>query len=288
MGMALHCGEPLNLDLDASAWIAILGLSQCELFSSASDRMHPAVKVRHERIESLKQLMLCGETVFDDTVALGGDWEFSVQSLEGELIDLVPQGRHKTVAFNNCRQLISSLESFVENEMRDCARHVQQGLCRVVPLSSLLLLRWDQFEEMVCGQREVTWEALRSCLRCGSGYHSMRDAPVQLLCESLSAFSSQQRAMFLRFVSGRSRLPRAQSSPGSEQCIHIIKCDVPAKSSPDSYLPKAHTCFFQLELPAYSSAAVCRQRLLYAICNCHEVDGEHQRALRAEDLAEFQ
>jgi hypothetical protein len=250
--------------------------------------MHPAVKDRHERIEGLRQLMLCGEAVFDETVALGGDWEFCVQSLEGELIDLVPQGRFKTVTFKSCMQLISSLESFVENEMRDCMRHVQQGLCRVVPMSSLLLLSWEQLEEMVCGQREVSWEALRSCLRCGSGYNSMRDLPVQLLCESLSSFSSQQRSMFLRFVSGRSRLPRAQPSSASEQCIHIIKSDVPSQSSPDSYLPKAHTCFFQLELPAYSSAEVCRQRLLYAICNCQEVDGEHQQAARAEDLAEFQ
>ena len=95
--------------------------------------------------------------------------------------------------------------------------------------------------------------------------------------------------MFLRFVSGRSRLPRAQSSSGSqEQCIHIIKSEVPSQRSPDSYLPKAHTCFFQLELPAYSCAQVCRQRLLYAISNCQEVDGENQRALRAEDLVEFQ
>lgn len=288
LGMALRCGEPLNLDLDPSAWIAMLGLSQRAHFPSDGDRLHPLVKYRHERIEGLKQLMLAGEAAFDETVALGGDWEFCVKSLEGDLIDLVPQGRDKTVTFKSCKQLISLLESFIENEMTDCIRHVQQGLCRVVPLSSLLLLRWEQFEEMACGQREVSWEALRSCLRCGSGYNSMRDLPVQLLCETLSSFSSQERSMFLRFVSGRSRLPRDQSSSGSEQCIHIIKSEVPSQRSPDSYLPKAHTCFFQLELPAYSCAQVCRQRLLYAISNCQEVDGENQRALRAEDLVEFQ
>jgi hypothetical protein len=287
LGMALHCGEPLNLHLDASTWIAILGHSQRAAFPSAVEKLHPLVKIRHQRIEGLKQLLLAGEAAFDETVSLGGDWEFCVTSLEGEVIDLVPQGRDKTVTFKTCRQLISLLESFVEHETADCSHYVQTGLCRVVPMSSLLLLRWQQLEEMVCGQLEVSWEALRSCLRCGSGYNTMRDVPVQLLCETLSSFTSQQRSMFLRFVSGRSRLPRAQSSPGSVQCIHIIKSDIPAQHSPNSYLPKAHTCFFQLELPAYSSAEVCRQRLLYAISNCQEVDGEHQHALRAEDLAEF-
>ena len=34
----------------------------------------------------------------------------------------------------------------------------------------------------------------------------------------------------------------------------------------------AHTCFFSLELPAYTSAAVCHERLLYAITHCQNID----------------
>ena len=36
----------------------------------------------------------------------------------------------------------------------------------------------------------------------------------------------------------------------------------------------AHTCFFSLELPAYSSLAVTRERLRYAIHNCEAIDGD--------------
>ena len=50
------------------------------------------------------------------------------------------------------------------------------------------------------------------------------------------------------------------------------------------------TCFFSLELPIYSSAAVCYERLLYAICNCLEIDidtttsaRENRDALMAAD-----
>ena len=41
---------------------------------------------------------------------------------------------------------------------------------------------------------------------------------------------------------------------------------------PDALFPVAHTCFFSLELPAYTSAAICRERLLYAITHCLAID----------------
>jgi hypothetical protein len=37
---------------------------------------------------------------------------------------------------------------------------------------------------------------------------------------------------------------------------------------PDKHLPHAHTCFFSIQLPPYSSPAVLRERLVYAMWNC--------------------
>ena len=42
----------------------------------------------------------------------------------------------------------------------------------------------------------------------------------------------------------------------------------------------AHTCFFSLELPAYSSAAQCYERLLYAITHCTQIDIDTTTAAR--------
>ena len=42
----------------------------------------------------------------------------------------------------------------------------------------------------------------------------------------------------------------------------------------------AHTCFFSLELPAYSSAAHCYERLLYAITHCTQIDIDTTTAAR--------
>lgn len=40
----------------------------------------------------------------------------------------------------------------------------------------------------------------------------------------------------------------------------------------DIVLPAAHTCFFQLELPRYTNLTVMRDKILYAITSCIEVD----------------
>ena len=53
---------------------------------------------------------------------------------------------------------------------------------------------------------------------------------------------------------------------------------------PDKNYPMSHTCFFTLDLPAYSSEEVCRERLLYAIHNCQDIDAdETSRARMAEN-----
>ena len=45
-------------------------------------------------------------------------------------------------------------------------------------------------------------------------------------------------------------------------------------SPPDDYYPVAHTCFFSLELPAYSSLEITKDKLRYAVYNCMAIDGD--------------
>lgn len=47
-----------------------------------------------------------------------------------------------------------------------------------------------------------------------------------------------------------------------------------AQSHPDNSLPKTYTCFFNLELPNYSSQAILKQKFLIAINMCEGLDGD--------------
>lgn len=47
-----------------------------------------------------------------------------------------------------------------------------------------------------------------------------------------------------------------------------------SEERPDDYLPVASTCFFSLACPKYSSKAVLREKLLYAIRNADLMDAD--------------
>jgi hypothetical protein len=49
----------------------------------------------------------------------------------------------------------------------------------------------------------------------------------------------------------------------------------------DAYLPVAHTCYFSLELPCYSSVEVMRRRLEYAMTEGVAIDLDHTVAATA-------
>jgi hypothetical protein len=82
----------------------------------------------------------------------------------------------------------------------------------------------------------------------------------------LETFSHQDRGAFLRFVWGRSRLPRPSDFTEAFK-IHVLPAG-------DDRLPKADTCFFTLHLPAYSSTEVLRERIMYAIRHCTDMDAD--------------
>ena len=81
--------------------------------------------------------------------------------------------------------------------------------------------------------------------------------------EILKEMSAEERTMFLRFVWGRSKLP----SSGKLKSFTLSKLN-----RGDDALPISHTCFFQLELPDYSTKEVMRDKILYAISHCTAID----------------
>ena len=67
----------------------------------------------------------------------------------------------------------------------------------------------------------------------------------------------------------RTRLPL-----NKDQFPQRFKLQSCGLSPPDDYYPIAHTCFFSLELPRYSSLEICKEKLRYAVFNCQAIDGD--------------
>lgn len=98
---------------------------------------------------------------------------------------------------------------------------VREGMSWIIPVPLLSLLTAKQLEQMVCGMPEICCDVLKKVVRYREvdEQHSL----VQWFWQTLEEFSNEERVLFMRFVSGRSRLPA--NTADISQRFQIMKVD---------------------------------------------------------------
>jgi hypothetical protein len=152
---------------------------------------------------------------------------------------------------------------------------IRDGFASVIPPALLPLLKGNELEEIICGKAEIDLVLLANNTEYDDDVLPDGEM-VKRFWRVLTSFNHDERALFLRFVWARSRLPN------SEDFIQKFKLqssvgDGP-KSNPDLWLPKAHTCFFSLNLPNYSTDEIMAKQIRYAMYNCIEMDADFKLA----------
>ena len=141
-----------------------------------------------------------------------------------------------------------------------------------------------ELELLTCGEATVDLVALKKHTTYGATVSGgEREPQIKIFWDVLEMLNPEERRLFLTFTWGRNRLPLTDADWGSTT-MKIHKLETPR---PDQHFPVAHTCFFSLELPAYSSGAVCHDRLLYAITHCFAIDIDTTTAARENRDASF-
>ncbi|KAK1940693.1 putative E3 ubiquitin-protein ligase HERC2 [Phytophthora citrophthora] len=190
------------------------------------------------------------------TAFAGLELRFTASSCTGEEIELVPGGRALTVGFHNRLEYCGLAE---RTRLEECSAQVAamaRGFATLFPRRALTLLTWQELEILACGSPKIDLDLWKRHTRY-DGYAD-DDPTVLLFWEALAEFSDEQRADFVRFAWGRSRLPRGKWP----QPFKLSK-----KGGRDATrsLPVAHTCFFSVELPPYTSHEMMRSMLLATI-----------------------
>ena len=134
---------------------------------------------------------------------------------------------------------------------------IRRGLVSVVPQRSLQLFTGIELEILVCGNSHIEVEQLKKHATY-QGWDASSSG-VQRFWRAFEQLSYKERSGLVRFAWGRSRLPKETDWNTHGQPFKLTK-----KTGGDaSGYPLAHTCFFQLEFPEYSSDKVALQRLRY-------------------------
>ncbi|XP_052754599.1 probable E3 ubiquitin-protein ligase HERC2 isoform X2 [Galleria mellonella] len=253
MGIAIRTGSPLSLSLAEGVWRQLAGqpLRPQDLAEVDKDFL-PALLCIRDMTPNNKELQNL-------------ELPFSIPSAAGHEVPL--STRHKRVTPENKDEYVQLALHYRLHEFDEQVRAVRDGMSRVVPAPLLALFLAAELETLVCGSPDIPVHALRA----SATYKGIEpNAPlVQWFWEVMEELSGSERALFLRFVWGRTRLPRAPQDPRQRDFVLQV---LDKYHPPDHFLPESYTCFFLLKMPRYSCKAVLREKLRYAIHFCKSID----------------
>ncbi|KNC55091.1 HECT domain containing 3 [Thecamonas trahens ATCC 50062] len=196
--------------------------------------------------------------------------DFTTLLSDGSRVELCPGGAEKRVTYENRLEFVDLVLEARLHEADTQMRAVEEGLGSIVPLEMLPLFTPSELETMICGTAAVDVALLKANTMYSKGVSA--DSPHVVLFWQVmeNEFSDAERRLFLRFVWGRSRLP--SSSAAFDEKFKIQAFVLDDGDDADRHLPQSHTCFFSINLPPYSTAAVMAQRIRYAMTNCRAID----------------
>ncbi|XP_074649618.1 E3 ubiquitin-protein ligase HERC2-like [Tubulanus polymorphus] len=251
LGIAIRTGSPLSLNLAEPVWKMLAGMPM-----SVSD----LTEVDKDYVPGL----MCIKDM-DDEALRSADMPFSTPSSAATEVQL--SSKYTRITPENRHEYVRLALNYRLQEFDDQVRWVREGMAKVVPVPLLSLFTGYELETMVCGSPDIPLNLLKS-VATYKGI-DVNAALVQWFWEVMEEFSNEERSLFLRFVWGRTRLPRTIADfRGRDFVLQVLEKYNP----PDDFLPESYTCFFLLKMPRYSCKEVLRDKLKYAIHFCKSID----------------
>nr|ACN25607.1 unknown [Zea mays] len=182
--------------------------------------------------------------------------------------ELKPGGRNIRVTEETKQEYVDLVaEHILTTAIRPQINGFLEGFTELVPRDLISLFNDKELELLISGLPEIDLDDLKANTEY-IGY-SAASPVIQWFWEVVRAFSKEDMARLLQFVTGTSKVPlegfKALQGISGPQRFQIYK----AYGSPGR-LPSAHTCFNQLDLPEYTSKEQLEERLLLAIHEASE------------------
>jgi hypothetical protein len=257
MGVCIRRGDMMPLCLSQVCW-KLLCQQKPALEDLASEDEATASSM--SRLMNVAELGIAAED-FED---IFGSLRFVYHNSAQEEVPLCEGGAERVVTMSEAPEFARLVIAMRLHEAEPMIACIRKGLASVVPVGCIeSLWTWQDLEQRICGSLALDLALLRK-KTIYNGYVET-DAPVRAFWSALESFGQEDLRRYLHFCWGRSRLP---PEDGNWENLHNITC---ASDLPLDSLPRAHTCFFQLDWPRYPNYEVACEKLLYAIRNCADL-----------------
>ena len=260
IGVAWRSQIPLELRFPRFVWKRLTGMPVLDEDIRAVD----------ENLFNMLDDMLAIKNAEDFALKFP-DVSFCIHTYDGEeQVELMTNGAEVPVTFENREAYVEKVKEFKLSEGVLQMDEMMAGLATIIPTAELCIFTPDELEVKVCGAPTVDINILKQNV-VYDGIDEKCDQ-VEWLWELLEEMDQEQRALFLQFTWARSRMPVASSQMTMKFKVQGAPSSVNQK--PDDHLPLAHTCFFSLALPEYSSKAILKSKLFYAMQHCRAMDSD--------------
>lgn len=206
-------------------------------------------------------------SILDNSIAdLGLELTFSAeQSNFGkvEVVDLIPNGRNVNVTDENKMEYVKLVTHHrMATGIRQQIDAFLKGFHQLVPPELIAIFNENELELLISGMPEIDIDDLKANTEYAN--YKPTDAVIRWFWNVLYAFTHEERALFLQFVTGTSKVP-LEGFKALEGMRGTQKFNIHKAFGNNCALPSAHTCFNQLDLPEYESEEKLKQCLLLAI-----------------------
>lgn len=194
------------------------------------------------------------------------DLTFSVnEEVFGQVTEreLKPNGKVIPVNERNKKEYIERMSKWrLERGVTEQTESLIRGFHEVIDSRLISMFDARELELVIAGTVEIDVKDWRKNTEYRSGYHDQHQV-IQWFWQAIEKFDNERRLRLLQFVTGTSSIPyegfaalRGSNGP-RKFCIE--------KWGKISSLPRAHTCFNRLDLPAYTTSEMLFEKLVTAV-----------------------
>jgi len=247
-GCCIRTGFRFPLDLSSYIWKPLVGDSLTPLDLQEIDQA---------LFDLFALIEHSNEQNFESTFP---ELNFTSKLSDKSTIELKKNGAKILVNYHNRMEWINKVIEVRLNEHKQQIDAIRRGIGKIIPLHLLNLLTLENY---ICGKPYIDIDLLR---RHTTYDETLMDTPtVEMFWNVLHSFDQHQRRLFIRFAWAQERLPADDAEFIRSHTRLLLKPPIKRYPNPDLTLPRSDTCFFNLELPAYSSEKIMYNKLLYAI-----------------------
>ncbi len=184
---------------------------------------------------------------------------------EGE--ELIPDGARVEVTARSRLAFVRMVIARRRRLVLPAAEAMRRGMANIIPDRGIALCSDRDLRVLVCGPDQIDIEVLKRHTQYGRPF-ALGHPVVTAFWTVMERMSHRERQMVIRFAWGRNKLPPTEDAWAGT----VFRFDPFYLAGPrglverkDESLFEAHTCFFQLKVPFFSSAEVLRRKLILCI-----------------------